>query len=282
MVSFVGVRPEHVHRALAEYDEVGGDAFLEDHGYGGHRDYVLWHEGKGYDSKAILGVAYLVATGEPLTSEDHAGGKAGAATVLAQLGFEVTAPSAVDVADPGVVPASDDNEPSDDPRSAWAVAARDLLLVTAGQYRALITYKELAEGVQRTTGIRTKRLMHYWIGDVLGRVAAQCAERGEPLLSSLCVNAAGSAGPSYGASVKAATGTAPEDLDEHAADERLKCYQHFGATLPAGGGKPALTAKLSAARSRDRAKRRAVEVATQICPVCQLQLPATGICDNCA
>ena len=58
----------------------------------------------------------------------------------------------------------------------------------------MITSKELAAPVMERSNINTKRPTHYWIGDVLGRVAADCAERDEPLLSSLCVNAEGSVG----------------------------------------------------------------------------------------
>ena len=34
-------------------------------------------------------------------------------------------------------------------RAAWALAARDVLIETARQYRAVITYKELAAEVQQ-------------------------------------------------------------------------------------------------------------------------------------
>src|SRR4051794_4119319 len=82
-------------------------------------------------------------------------------------------------------------------RSVWAEAAREQLIDTARRYRAVTTYKELGEGVQHRSGISTKQLLHYWISDVLLRVAKDCAARGEPNLSSLCVNAAGSVGEGY-------------------------------------------------------------------------------------
>jgi hypothetical protein len=48
---------------------------------------------------------------------------------------------------------------------ARVVAARPALERTARTYRALITYKELAEEVQAVSGVRTRSLMTNWIGD---------------------------------------------------------------------------------------------------------------------
>ena len=44
-------------------------------------------------------------------------------------------------------------------------------------------------------------------------------------------------------------GPLPGDLDMHAAEERLRCYQSFGADLPPGGGRPALTPQIAARRA---------------------------------
>jgi hypothetical protein len=112
-------------------------------------------------------------------------------------------------------------------------------------------------------------------------VTRDCAERDEPLLSALCVNAQGSVGETYGAAVAEITGTAPADLDDHAAAERLKCHRWFEAAgLPNDGGTKALTPQLSTSRARARKKHHA-EKAANMCPTCQMALPATGICDDC-
>jgi hypothetical protein len=66
--------------------------FFSDHGFGPARSYELVIGGCRYPSKAILGVAYEVATGQRLGSGDFEGGKGGAADVLVKLGFEVDAP----------------------------------------------------------------------------------------------------------------------------------------------------------------------------------------------
>src|SRR4051812_48768416 len=85
------VRREHVLEAIQEYDVLGQPAFLARHGFGAARAYQLIVAGRSYDSKAILGAAYRLATGQRISSHDFNGGVGsnGAATVLRRLGFEV-------------------------------------------------------------------------------------------------------------------------------------------------------------------------------------------------
>ncbi|TCN35532.1 hypothetical protein EV644_11595 [Kribbella orskensis] len=283
--TFDVVTRDHVLSALSEYDERGAEEFLARYGFGPAREYLLLHGGRSYDSKAVLGVAHKYATGRAATSSEFSGGVSGAAKVLRQLGFEVTSL----VEDGGGMQASEGRTwrevsevGSEQARSAWADAGREVLLATAHRYRDVVTYKLLSEQVQARTGIRTKQLMHYWIGDVLGRVSADCSRRGEPLLSSLCINSEGSVGPGYAVAVEAASGRPPADLDEHAARERLACYRYFDAVgLPPDGGSPALTHRLAAARERTR-KAKAAERPTATCPTCHTQLPVTGVCDYCS
>jgi hypothetical protein len=166
-------------------------------------------------------------------------------------------------------------------RAEWAVAARPVLLDAARSYRAVVTYKELAAEVQHRTGVRTKQPIHYWVGDVLDRVSRDCVSRDEPLLSSLCVNTQGSVGVGYGELVLELTGDAPEDPDQHAAQERLECHRFFDAEgLPEAGGAPALVPQLAQARSRLRKAAASMRpVAT--CPTCHMALLPTGVCDTC-
>jgi 5-methylcytosine-specific restriction protein B len=49
---------EAIERAIAEYDELGRDAFLSKYGFGRATTYALKVNGKEYDPKAIAGVAY--------------------------------------------------------------------------------------------------------------------------------------------------------------------------------------------------------------------------------
>ena len=83
------VAEHHVRQAVAEYDRLGQDEFLARYGFGRATAYLLIVDGQAYDSKAILGVAYRLATGKPMGPHDFSGGVSGAAGVLRRLGFEV-------------------------------------------------------------------------------------------------------------------------------------------------------------------------------------------------
>lgn len=81
--------PAAVHSALKTYDEMGREQFLAEHGFGPAQKYWLVHEGRHYDSKAIVGVAHLHQTGTLLSSSDFTGGLSGAVRTLEALGFDV-------------------------------------------------------------------------------------------------------------------------------------------------------------------------------------------------
>jgi hypothetical protein len=165
---------------------------------------------------------------------------------------------------------------------AWQAAARTALLVTAGSYRAVISSRQLAEEVQAETGIYTRMMMPNWIGQVLGAVSAECRDRGEPMLSALCVGSDGSVGPGYETAVVDYYGSEPpRDPDLHAANERLKCHQFFEAELPADGGHPAFTAQ-EVIRRRRASKKSATEAVRSYCPSCHVMLPISGLCGLCA
>jgi 5-methylcytosine-specific restriction enzyme A len=76
--------------AAAEYDELGQDAFLEKYGFDRARSYRLIHDGKSYDSKAIVGAAHGYLPGErPLAAREFSGGEATVGRLLRGLGFAV-------------------------------------------------------------------------------------------------------------------------------------------------------------------------------------------------
>lgn len=283
MVDFSHVSSPDIHAAVAEYDRLGQDEFLSAHGFGRSRGYELVVDGKTYDSQAILGVAHRHATGTLASSGEFSGGRYGAAKILKELGFEVTQPIA---SSPEVVPATGSwREVSDvgsnAARDAWGTAARPVLLDIARRYQSVITYSELADEVQRQTGIRTKQGLQHWIGPVLERVAVDCSTRAEPNLSSLVVDSTGSVGAGYAAAVHTTTGAKPADSDDHAAAERLSCHRYFEAPdLPADGGASALTPR--AAQRRDRARLKATPpLPLTLCSSCFIALPSSGQCDNC-
>jgi 5-methylcytosine-specific restriction protein A len=76
--------------AIAEFDDLGRDVFLEDHGFAPSRRYRIRHDGHLYDSKAIAGVAHGYLPGQrQLRARDFSGGIGHAVAVLRRLGFEV-------------------------------------------------------------------------------------------------------------------------------------------------------------------------------------------------
>lgn len=77
--------------AVAEYDQLGQQAFLEKYSFHPARSYFLVVDGREYDSKAIVGAAhgYQFPQVGPLAATEFCGGKATVQGVLEGLGFEV-------------------------------------------------------------------------------------------------------------------------------------------------------------------------------------------------
>jgi hypothetical protein len=242
-------------------------------------------------------VAYWLATGANLEEDGEMLADRDCALLLRGLGFEVAGPSLPPVRWTNAATVGTDHS-----HATWALAARERLVEAAEEYRAAVTVAELADFVQRRSVIRSTSSTTSWLGDVLLRVATDCAGRGEPLLSALCVDARGRVGASYATSLRVLRGVTPEDVDAHAAEERLACHRHFGAELPEGGGEP--TVFITQAAPRERAARaprtpRAASGATTrtrtatpkaappppkpvaTCPVHFTVLPPSGVCDYC-
>jgi hypothetical protein len=79
--------------AISEFDQLGRERFLRKYGFGKAQAYWLVHDGKRYDSKAILGAAHGFARPDlgPLRSTDFSGGENTVKRKLEELGFTVTA-----------------------------------------------------------------------------------------------------------------------------------------------------------------------------------------------
>jgi hypothetical protein len=162
--------------------------------------------------------------------------------------------------------------------AAWARAGRPVLERVASRYNTYVTYQQLSEEVQREAGITTGVPFRHWIGQVLGHLAST-QPLSEPLLTSLVVRADGTIGDGYAIPIRARGEVVPEDLEMHAANERLRCYKYFGAVLPPDGGRANLTQEVAKRRRVRRRQSSRLDRAT--CPTCFLQLPASGICDGC-
>jgi hypothetical protein len=77
--------------AIEEYDEMGRDAFLDKYDYGRSRRYLLRHDGREYDVKAIVGVAFgnQFPDRGSLASTDLTSGLRTTVPKLRELGFEI-------------------------------------------------------------------------------------------------------------------------------------------------------------------------------------------------
>lgn len=82
-----------VLKALGEFDTWGRDAFLAKYGFGPARRFYLVHDGRRYDSKAVLGAAHGHQFPErgPLASHEFSGGEATTVRKLQELGFTIEA-----------------------------------------------------------------------------------------------------------------------------------------------------------------------------------------------
>lgn len=187
----------------------------------------------------------------------------------------------------------------------WVKHAYDVLVETAGRYNGVITYGDLAEEVQRRSGLRTAAQMRNWVGDLLKMIAQANHLRGEPPLTALVVHKHdGQVGVGYDEVLRLAGGAPISDEAErehHAAAARLECYRRWCADVPADAqptlveqarptrtSAPAGTSRSATpsgsrtpapgrATSRSREERRG-----SICPTCFMEMPVAGPCPNCS
>ncbi|MFJ4704139.1 HNH endonuclease [Streptomyces anulatus] len=78
--------------AIAEHDRLGVEGFRDTYHYRAAVTYLLVHEGREYDSKAIAGVAHLFDFGTALKPSQFSGGLKGAVAWLRREGFTVVEP----------------------------------------------------------------------------------------------------------------------------------------------------------------------------------------------
>jgi 5-methylcytosine-specific restriction enzyme A len=82
---------DDVLAAVAEFDRLGRDAFLDRYKFGQAKTYFLEVSGARYDSKAIAGYPHGARTGDYIRSDDFTGGEATVVRRLQALGFVVRA-----------------------------------------------------------------------------------------------------------------------------------------------------------------------------------------------
>ena len=86
-MALADVTAADVLAAIAEYDRLGREEFLQQYGFGDARTYFLEYDAKLYDSKAILGYAHGVSQGKHLRGADFSGGDRTVVYHLRRLGF---------------------------------------------------------------------------------------------------------------------------------------------------------------------------------------------------
>jgi predicted restriction endonuclease len=83
------INRQHVEAAIEEHDSLGQQKFLDKYGFSPARRYVLVHNTRRYDSKAIVGAAHQAATGTQLQASEFSGGLKTVVARLTALGFDV-------------------------------------------------------------------------------------------------------------------------------------------------------------------------------------------------
>ena len=124
--------PGAVLQALAEFDQVGHEAFRHQYGFGKAVRWYVEHDGRFYDTKAVLGVAHKYQFGEALGPRNFYGGTP-TNSVLKKLGFTVVNTDESAPLPPGST-------------GFWIFAARP------DRYRLLDSVHELDEDRWRTAG----------------------------------------------------------------------------------------------------------------------------------
>ncbi len=89
-MALADITGSEITKALAECDRLGRESFLHIHGFKRARRYLLSHNGRLYDSKAIVGAAHgYLLNQSPLEPEALSGGADHAVALLRKLGFAV-------------------------------------------------------------------------------------------------------------------------------------------------------------------------------------------------
>jgi hypothetical protein len=83
--------PQAVLMALAEFDHLGREAFLQKYGFGGAGRFRIVHNDRQYDAKAVIGAArgFQFPERGPLRTSDFPSNARSVKGLLEELGFEV-------------------------------------------------------------------------------------------------------------------------------------------------------------------------------------------------
>lgn len=165
--------------------------------------------------------------------------------------------------------------------AAWTDAVVPELQKVASHYGASITYSDLAEAIQARTGYRTRTQLANWIGKVLEVVVRRTMTEALPPLTSLVVHKdSGGVGDGYyNREHPQHTIVDEAQLQLTAAEDRLKCYRHYCATVPDDAAPQMTQMFLSKRAARIVGGRK--DPIDVVCPRCFIAVPLTGVCDTC-
>ncbi|WP_319450399.1 MULTISPECIES: hypothetical protein [unclassified Mycobacterium] len=165
----------------------------------------------------------------------------------------------------------------------WAHAGYDVLVDVARKPNSHITYQEIADALQDTTGIRAGGAT--WIDTTLALVAEMCVRNGEPQLTALVVEADSlEVGDEFAITYSIAGQLLPKNLQRAAAELRAKCYDHFSRREAVGWDRTKLTGRTGTPRTppvRVLSKPKHEPVAPTVCAQCRLVLLPSGRCGYC-
>ncbi|MFF7393171.1 HNH endonuclease signature motif containing protein [Streptomyces scabiei] len=89
-MALADITGSEITKAIEECDRLGRERFLRTHGFKRSRRYLLSHNGRLYDSKAIVGAAHgYLLDQAPLEAKAFSGGADHAVALLRKLGFAV-------------------------------------------------------------------------------------------------------------------------------------------------------------------------------------------------
>lgn len=161
-MSLANITRESVLAAIAEFEHLGREQFLDRYGFKQARSYELEYDGSYYDSKAIVGAAHGFATGQPLVAAEFSGGAATVQRTLEALGFRVvtSATSEAGSVAPRKVGVLRDLTAADVERALreWRRLGRDAFMAqfngSAAQRYVVITETEEADALALVLGAR--------------------------------------------------------------------------------------------------------------------------------
>jgi len=153
---------------------------------------------------------------------------------------------------------------------AWTPYAVQTLRATAAQDRPKITYQDLAEAVQRESGVVTSEAAESWVERLLAHVAKSVEASEAAGLVACCVADLGTGAKAGGRAKAGRTARATKP------GSRATAPAARASAATALGGRSAATRAAVAPK-----RRKAEEEPVVVCESCFMQLPANGVCDNC-